>query len=45
MRTGPSPFHTVGVFLYPLKTLDNQRFSDIFRGCRKAPVKVIIDHS
>ena len=26
------------VFLYPLKTSDNQRFSDIFRGYKKRPV-------
>ena len=34
-----SAFHAFyGLFLYPLKTLDNQRFSDVFRGCGKRPV-------
>ena len=34
-----SAFHAFyGLFLYPLKTLENQRFSDVFRGCRKRPV-------
>ena len=27
-----------GLFLYPLKTSENQMFSDVFRGCRKRPV-------
>ena len=27
-----NPFHTAGLFLYPLKTSENQRFSDIFMG-------------
>ena len=31
-------FHTAGLFLYPLKTSENQRFSDVFRGCRKGLV-------
>ena len=26
------------LFLYPLKTPENQRFSDVFRGYRKRPV-------
>ena len=26
------------LFLYPLKTLENQRFSDVFRGFIKRPV-------
>ena len=25
-------FHATGFFLYPLKTSENQRFSDVFRG-------------
>ena len=29
-----NPFHTNASFLYPLKTAENQRFSDIFRGYR-----------
>ena len=33
-----SPFHALGFFLYLLKTLENQRFSDVFRGYRKRPV-------
>ena len=34
------PFHATGLFRYPLKTSENQRFarfSDIFRGYRKRP--------
>ena len=27
--------HAMGPFLYPLETLENQRFSDAFRGYRK----------
>ena len=27
-----NPFHATGLFLYPMKTLENQRFSDVFRG-------------
>ena len=33
-----NPFCTTGIFLYLLKTLENCRFSDIFRGYRKRPV-------
>ena len=33
-----NPFHATGLFLYPLKTLENQRFSDNYRGYRKRPV-------
>ena len=33
-----SPCHATGLFLYPLKTSENQRFSDVFRGYRKRPV-------
>ena len=32
------PLHVTDVFLYPLKTSENQRFSGIFRGYRKTPV-------
>ena len=30
-----NPFDTTGLFLHPPKTSENQRFSDVFRGCRK----------
>ena len=30
-----NPFHATDLFLYPLKTSENQRFSDAFRGYRK----------
>ena len=30
-----NPFHTIVLFLYPLKTSENLRFSDVFRGYRK----------
>ena len=30
-----NPNHATGLFLYPLKTLENQRFSDVFRGYKK----------
>ena len=33
-----NPVHVTGLFLYPLKTSENQRFSYIFRGYRKRPV-------
>ena len=33
-----NPSHATGFFLYPLKTPENQRFSDVFRGNRKRPV-------
>ena len=36
-KIGSDPFHTTGLFLYPLKTSENQRFS-VFRGYRKRPV-------
>ena len=36
--TGCNQFHTACLFVYPLKTLENQRFSDVFRGYRKRPV-------
>ena len=47
-----NPFHANVSFLYSLKTSENQRFSDIFRGCRngtlackglRAPA-VFLDH-
>ena len=31
-------FHGTGLFLYPLKISENQRFSDVFKGYRKRPV-------
>ena len=34
---GFKPFNTTSLFLYPLKILENQRFSVIFRGCWKRP--------
>ena len=33
-----NPFHGTGLFLCPLKTSENQRFSDVFKGYRKRPV-------
>ena len=33
-----NPFYAIGLFLYPLKTWENQRFSDVVRGYRKRPV-------
>ena len=33
-----NPFQVTGLFLYPLKTSENQRFSDVFGGYRKRPV-------
>ena len=27
-----NPFHAIGLFLYPLKTSENQRFFNVFRG-------------
>ena len=29
-----NPFHTIGLYLYPLKTPENQKFSEVFRGYR-----------
>ena len=34
---GLNPFHATALFLYPLKTMENQRFSDVFREHRKKP--------
>ena len=31
-------FHATDLILYPLKTLGNFCFSDIFRGCKRKPV-------
>ena len=31
-------FHATALFLYPLKRSENQRFSDVFMGCRNKPV-------
>ena len=31
-------FYATGLFLYPLKTSENQRFSNVFRSYRKRPV-------
>ena len=33
-----NPFHATGLFLYPLKKSEKQRFSDVFRGYRTKPV-------
>ena len=33
-----NPLHITGLFLYPLKRSENQRFSDVFMGYRKSPV-------
>ena len=33
-----NPFHGIGLCSYPLKTSENCRFLDIFRGYRKKPV-------
>ena len=33
-----NPFHGSAVFLYFLKTSEDQRFSYVFRGCKKRPV-------
>ena len=30
-----NPFHATGIFQYPLKTSENQRFFDVFRGVSK----------
>ena len=34
LKTFFNPFEPNTPFLYPLKTLENQRFSDVFRGYR-----------
>ena len=33
-----NPFHATGLFLDPVKTLENLSVSDVFRRCRKRPV-------
>ena len=33
-----NPFHDTALFPYPLKTSENQKFSDFFRGYRKKTV-------
>ena len=33
-----NPFHATCLFRYPLKTSENRRFSDVFRGYRMRPV-------
>ena len=39
VKGGPAnPFNFTGFFLYLLKALENQRFSDVLRGYRKRPV-------
>ena len=30
-----NPYHSIGLFRYPLKTLENPWFSDVFRGVLK----------
>ena len=35
---GTEPLYATGLFLYLLKTSDNQRFSNVFRGYRKRPM-------
>ena len=37
-RVTPNFFHVTGIFLYPLKTSENQRFSDVCREYRKGLV-------
>ena len=38
IRISFNPFHANGLFPYPLKKSENQRFSDVFRGYRKRPM-------
>ena len=33
-----NPFRATGLFLFLLKTYENERVSDVFRGCRKISV-------
>ena len=35
LKTFFNPYHAAGLFLYTLKTSENLRFSDVFRGYRK----------
>ena len=34
-QVGFNPFYATDLFRYPLKTLENQRFSDVFRGIKR----------
>ena len=38
LHFGFNPFHVTGLLRYPLKTSENQRFSDVFMGYWKRPV-------
>ena len=38
LRMQFNPFHTTGLFLYRLKTLENLKFSDVFGGYRNRAV-------
>ena len=38
MKLFLNPFHVTDLFRYPLKTSENQRLSDVFRGYQKRPV-------
>ena len=33
-----NPSHTIGMFLYPLKTSQNRWFSNVFRRYKKRPI-------
>ena len=33
-----NPIHVTCLFLYPLETSENKKFSDVFRGFRKRPM-------
>ena len=33
-----NPFCAIGIFLYPLKSSENEKFSDVLRGFRKKPL-------
>ena len=33
--TSSNPFHSTGLFLYPMKTSEKQTFSNAFRGVQK----------
>ena len=35
-----NPFHTADLFLYPLKSLENRRYFDVFRGYIMKPVTI-----
>ena len=38
-------FHTIGLFLSPLKTSENQRFSDVIKGNRKSHLHEMCSYS